>query len=1127
MPISLRAIVTMAMQRLNGHRRLTGAVTVGVVLSVALMASIAIYDDALDRLGLQFELERVPPQEFDLRIATSSHLLAPDRYGPDQDRIERSLDRLGELIQERTRTATSATFFLAPAGEPLRTDDGRPRSRLQFLTDLDAHVVIDAGRLPSAAVARTDGAPPQVEAALGSEAATALGVQLGDRFDLYPFWREDAAPIIAEVVGLIRPQDHTERYWGPRRNQFTVATSGWDTFAFFVAEGTLSGAVVTYLPDTRAALETLARVDLDQIRPEAAADTARQVQQAAARITGNLDGTRVETSLPAVLESFTDKQFFSQLPLLVITLQVVAIVLYYIVMVSTMLVERQSGEIALLKSRGGGSRQLLVISALEGLLIAGLALALGPLLALGGVALLGLTPPFEGLSGGDALSVRMTVNTYLWALAGAGLALLALIWPAYRASGQSVVRFKRAAARPAGQALVQRYYLDVVVVVVAALLFFELENSGSLVTEDLFGGLDYDPLRLLAPAVFITAAALTFLRLFPPILALVSRVVERTGGVPVQLGLWHLVRAPVQHSRLVLLLIMAASLGMFTATFGATLDRSFDDRSAFEAGAPLRLSRVATGGLGVAAFSAPFNEDAGAARVSAVLRTGTSASAGAFQTARAELLGVDPDTLGDVAWFRSDFADRDLASLLASLRAPQDEPRPPLAPAEATALGLWVRIAGDLNKFEPSLRLRDADGRYLQAPLAVPAVDGEISSENATWQFLTIDLQALRASEALAAGPVAVLAIGIRPLGFQQFAAEIFFDGLQYSRAEAPGGGGNASGFPDGIVMEAFNEPGRWVALQDLHLTPVADTVRVSDAQSRDSDEALRYAYNDEGRRGPSHGIRLAGDETPIPVVVDRAFAETLRLTPGDRTLLRVAGVLVPVHVVDVIDLFPTHDPRTGLGLVLADSRALISRVNRSPLSGPEFAVNEAWIVPAADGGVERLRASWEAGAFGDADFFDGVAIRAAADDDPLTVAGWKGLLLIAFLAVLILSTLGFLVTSIFAAETRQLEVATLRTLGLSVRQLLATVSFEQLFVVVVAMGLGTVVGLRLGVLMLGFLNLTETGEAALPPLQTVTDWGTVAVAYGILALMFLVTIGVVVAAHARMALHRALRLGE
>ena len=434
---------------------------------------------------------------------------------------------------------------------------------------------------------------------------------------------------------------------------------------------------MTYLPDTRAALETLARVDLDQIRPEAAADTARQVQQAAARITGNLDGTRVETSLPAVLESFTDKQFFSQLPLLVITLQVVAIVLYYIVMVSTMLVERQSGEIALLKSRGGGSRQLLVISALEGLLIAGLALALGPLLAVGRRGAAGPDAPrLKELSGGDALSVRMTVNTYLWALAGAGLALLALIWPAYRASGQSVVRFKRAAARPAGQALVQRYYLDVVVVVVAALLFFELENSGSLVTEDLFGGLDYDPLRLLAPAVFITAAALTFLRLFPPILALVSRVVERTGGVPVQLGLWRLVRAPVQHSRLVLLLIMAASLGMFTATFGATLDRSFDDRSAFEAGAPLRLSRVATGGLGVAAFSAPFNEDAGAARVSAVLRTGTSASAGAFQTARAELLGVDPDTLGDVAWFRSDFADRDLASLLASLRAPQDRAAP-------------------------------------------------------------------------------------------------------------------------------------------------------------------------------------------------------------------------------------------------------------------------------------------------------------------------------------------------------------------------------------------------------------------------------------------------------------------
>ena len=1127
MPISLRAIVTMAMQRLNGHRRLTGAVAVGVMLSVALMASIAIYDDALDRLGLQFELERVPPQEFDLRIATTSHLIAPDRYGPDQDRIERSLDRLGGLIQERTRTATSATFFLAPAGEPLRTDSGRPRSHLQFLTDLDAHVIIDEGRLPRAAAGRPDGAPPQVETALGSEAAAALGVGLGDRFDLYPFWREDAAPISAEVVGLIRPQDYTDRYWGPRRDHFSVATSGWDTFAFFVAEGTLSGALATYLPDANAALETLARVDLDQIRPETAAETARRVRLASASIISNLDGTRVETGLPAVLEAFSDKQFFSQLPLLVITLQVVAIVLYYIVMVATMLVDRQSGEIALLKSRGGGGGQLLVISVLEGLLVAGLALALGPLLALGGVALLGLTPPFEGLSGGDPLSVRLTLSAYVWALLGAGLALLALVWPAYRASGQSIVRFQRAAARPPGQAFVQRYYLDVVVVVVAALLFFELEDSGSLVTEDLFGGLDYDPLRLLAPAVFILAAALTFLRLFPAVLALASRVVGRLGGVPLQLGLWHLVRAPVQHSRLVLLLIMAASLGMFTATFGATLDRSFDDRSAFEAGAPLRLSEVVTGGLGVSAFSAPFNKEAGAAHVSAVLRADTSASAGAFQTARAELLGVDPDTLGEVAWFRSDFADRDLASLLASLRAPQDEPRPPLAPAEATALGLWVRIAGDLDKFEPSLRLRDADGRYLQAPLAVPPVAGETASDSATWRFLTVDLQTLRAAEALAAGPVAVLAIGIRPLGFQQFAAEIYFDGLQYSRAEPSGIGGSATGFPDGTVIEAFNEPGRWVALQDLQLTPVADTVRVSDAQSLEGGEALLYAYNDEGRRGPSHGIRLAGDETPIPVILDSDFTETLRLTPGDRTLLRIVGVLVPVQVMDVIDLFPTHDPRTGMGLVLADIQALISRVNRSPLSGPQFAVNEAWIVPRADGGVERLRASWEAGAFGDADLLDSAAIRAAADDDPLTVAGWKGLLLIAFLAVLILSTLGFLVASIFAAETRQLEVATLRALGLSVRQLLVTVSFEQLFVVAVAMGLGTVVGLRLGVLMLGFLNLTETGEAALPPLQTVTDWGTVAVAYGILAMVFLVTIGVVVAAHARMALHRALRLGE
>ena len=59
---------------------------------------------------------------------------------------------------------------------------------------------------------------------------------------------------------------------------------------------------------------------------------------------------------------------------------------------------------------------------------------------------------------------------------------------------------------------------------------------------------------------------------------------------------------------------------------------------------------------------------------------------------------------------------------------------------------------------------------------------------------------------------------------------------------------------------------------------------------------------------------------------------------------------------------------------------------------------------------------------------FDSEALRQAQDEDPLVAAGWEGVLFLSFLAVLILSALGFLVASFLTAQTRSLEFAILRT---------------------------------------------------------------------------------------------------
>ena len=62
---------------------------------------------------------------------------------------------------------------------------------------------------------------------------------------------------------------------------------------------------------------------------------------------------------------------------------------------------------------------------------------------------------------------------------------------------------------------------------------------------------------------------------------------------------------------------------------------------------------------------------------------------------------------------------------------------------------------------------------------------------------------------------------------------------------------------------------------------------------------------------------------------------------------------------------------------------------------------------------------------------------------------------------------------------------------------------------------------------MMPFLQLTEKGERVLPPFIVAIDWSTIGIAYVILAVAFFFTISLVILFFSRVAIHRALRMGD
>ena len=1109
-----RTVLGLVLRRASGHRRLLSAVIVGVILAVGLMSATEIYRNALRELGIDVDLSRQDKVELDLTISSSTHNFAAASFDRRQAVVTERLDRIDQFLSGSSQRVVSSTFFLTDPGAPRTEEPDRARSNLQYFTGLDPHINIDAGRLPTVAAGTTPQNAPLIEVAIGSEAARLFGVGLGDTFDLHPFWRSDLPPVGVTVVGILSRVDPSDEYWGRRTDQFFIDTRNWQTYLFFTAKATLLEVLPGHIADIDGRIEDLAYFDLDLIDAADAKPLAASLRALERAVGAGIDRSRVQTELPTALAAFSQKEFFAQVPLLVMTLQIVAIVLYYLVMVAALLVDRQAGEVALLKSRGAGSNHILGIYGVEGMLLAGLGFALGPLLALGAVAALGLTPAFDGLSGGQLLDVRLTPAVYAWAGLGAVLSFFALLIPAIRAGRRSIIQYKQSLSRPDTASAFHRYYLDLVIVVVAALLFFQLQNSDSLVTEELFGDLNYDPLLLLAPAVFLVTVAVVFLRLFPLLLRAVDTLTARFSGTAVQLGIWQLMRAPLGHSRLVLLLLLATAIGMFAATFGATLERSFDDRAAYLAGAPLRLAGInADAELGPEALATAFanRDDVGSA--AAVTRSQARVQVGR-DTTEATLLGLDTARIPGIAWFRDDLSEGSLDELLAPLRgdavaAPGVGAPGIVVPAGARRIGIYALLelveAGTV-----SLRVLDASGRYHNLKLS----DTLLRSQ---WQFLSTSL------DGLAPGEKHVTAILLQRTSRVRLAAgEVVWDDLQVSPTPGPLG----QPFDDAIVIDDFEQIELWEPVLEPDARGRSERFSAERRDVISGRTAAQYTW-DRSFAIAARGIRPTDQGVPLDVLANQAFLDTTGLTIGDSIRPFISGGTIPMRIVGAFALFPTFDPRTNDGMLIADADRLSIFLNRNASRTGVVAPNEIWLNPTDAAGLASLRAAIEAGEFGEPTVFDTAALREAQDEDPLTAAGWDGLLFLSFASVLILSSLGFLVSSLAAARTRALEFAILRTMGFSMRQILAVVSFEQIFIVVLAMASGTLVGSRLGILMLGFLGVTERGEEVVPPFVLATDWGTIGIAYGILGAVFLVAIGVVVALHARLALYRVLRLGE
>ena len=968
-------------RRLRSSWGLLAVTGFGVLAAVTIMSVGAVYTRALAEAGLQHSLASTSQTILNTHIIAENRPLGSADYqslrGTMEDIAER---RLGFMLRDTQRYGrTQPELLLAP--EPFETSQilGAPAARPFFLTDFEKHVRVVEGRWPSPTPGEDQGRL-SIEVAVGPTTAKVMFWELGSEAVILPYRSDLDQQIHIKVVGLIEPLDTTEEYWMGFHNYFDPQEAGeLLLMPLYLPEELFFNGIGARYPTLVGDFGWYLYLDTDVLNADLVEPTREAFDQLETdinkQVPRSLILTRLENSRDTgLLAAYQRAITRARAPIYLYISLVVVVILYFLAVVTGLLAQTRTEEAGLLRSRGASMLQVGgVITLAEAILVA-LATVAGPFLALL-IFRLFLFDTINPKGGTEVLEIGLRADMFIFGAAGGLLSLAVLLAANFNLTRLGLLDFLRARARPPSIPFLQRYYIDLLVIAALGLVWWQVEQRGGFLDRNLTTGqTQLDLTLLLVPSLALVTAAFLALRILPLLVRALAWVARWLAPAWAAFALARVARDPLPYGSLTVLVMLAAALGIFGASFQSTLERSQKERALYHEG----------GDLVVTVISPTGDTESNIAALPAVhsftpwKREGVTLL-DAMPGSPATLIAIDPVALPNVTWFREDFSPsgKTLSSLLTPLRRGQSR-LPDLSgnlatgvpiPDEAESIGLWINT----DHFSESavqqslslwVRLTDADGSHFNLDMgdielsrggltgpgfgqtgisaSQESEDSDESEDDAEqgWQYYEAPIPVEKYWLEKPHNVVGVYFIG-RSL-YRMPPGSVYVDDI--SAVFNSSGASDATGESEKQVIEDFEDVGRWVPLPQHG--EVDDRASVSRRAGRGDGAGLEFTWQDPLLQEP-RGIFIPPGDFPLAAVGSPSLLrpDTLRVNLGRQ--------LAPVVVQDTVTHFPTIKERDKPFLLvsLISLQEYTARIPR----GIPIPPREYWL--ALEAGADREQA--------------------------------------------------------------------------------------------------------------------------------------------------------------------------
>ena len=544
-------------------------------------------------------------------------------------------------------------------------------ARLGALSGLEDHITITRGRMYSNQKTE-DGI---IEVIVSQQAMIILDVLLDRVYTILDPMNDYAEVCKVKVVGIYEMKDPGDVYW---LHGFTTHNK-----EFMMDYGLFNNEFIQPRTGPLTEAEWYCAFDYHAITLQNLAHVTQTYEEQNQWYSKYKISIEFDMPIHRTLERYNERAKQLQNMLWVLTVPVLIMLIFYIFMVSQLIIDHDENEIAVFKSRGAGKGQIFLSYLIESSIVAGLAFLAGPFLGLFICKFLGSSNGFLEFVQRTALPVRLGPKVYMYCLFTVLFLIVTMLLPVISVSRKTIVSHKQEKARAKKAALWKKTGLDIVLLAVAGYGIYRfrqqmevLDTTGISANE-----LQIDPLLFLSSTAFVLGAGLLFIRLYPYLVRLIYWLGRKAWTPVTYISLIQVGRSRGQEQFLMIFIILAISIGLFNANTARTINRNMEDKIRYAVGADVRLQAVwktnqrtqqAGGSIPSMAqmqaqmqaeeplryFEPNFNDYAtlsGAETVTKVLNVDD----GTMQTnmgwaSGLKVMGIIPHEFAKVAWFRQD-----------------------------------------------------------------------------------------------------------------------------------------------------------------------------------------------------------------------------------------------------------------------------------------------------------------------------------------------------------------------------------------------------------------------------------------------------------------------------------------